>query len=663
MAKLRGNQVGMGQLLPRPTVRMNAQKVTGLSWPPSWAIWAALVLVALVLRGYRITGWLLSYDEGHWLLYILRPELQWETEGSSYARPDRMLVWLGSLSVGWFGANELAIRLWPVLFGALTVLPLGWFVSIWTGDKAAGKWAAALLAVSPMHVYLSAQAIPDVVALFFICCALVGFAYVVRQPRPIGLVTVALAMAAAILTKASALYLAAFLLIVGPVFLRGSRIRLAWSVTVLASVVPFLVVVCLIKTRGGLLTFIEQPTVRSGFGIDLGRIAQQINLFTRFSAVNLVPMVLGAWVAYQRDRKTLLWLGLLALVVVTPTFRVAARELLYTLPAVSLFSGLAVETFGTVLLRAVVLAALMVASLASDLIGVPIPPLGPSFSDRTTAVLDRPKGWPSRDAAQWLEAHLSPDDAILVTGLGFTDVAVIRLHRLGVTMYPAASNWERLRDPSNRVKYAVFVDDHRLYAPQLAQYCVTHFAIPADASFPGYTIYACRKDERFVAYPDAFNSASVYVQRGVEFLQRNQCDQAIDAFQSALRVDPTALASKRNLMTAFLECGRKEDAARLGAKILQSEPDDPMANANMAILDLELGRVDDVLAQCRKNIRLNIAPAISYGVLGQLFERQDDLLAAVEAFRRSLAFDPTNQVTLQLLAAAEAKLRASPAAH
>jgi len=276
---------------------------------------------------------------------------------------------------------------------------------------------------------------------------------------------------------------------------------------------------------------------------------------------------------------------------------------------------------------------------------------------RTTAVLDRPAGWPSREACRWLLRHTTSDDAILITAFTFTDPLVLELQEQRKVIPNAGLNWELLRDPANRIKYIVFIEDHRAYAPQFARYADTHFSIPPDAIFPSYTIYDCQKDGQFVAYPDAFNSAGVYVQRGVDLLQRKQCDQAIEAFKTAVQVDPTVVAAQHDLMVAYLECGRKEDAIRIGLEIIQKEPNDPLINADMAILYLELGRIEDGLAQCRKNINLNIAPAISYGVLGQLLEKKGDLQAARDAYEKSLSFDRTNQVTIRLLADIRAKLK------
>ena len=630
------------------------------AWPKR-AAWAAIFLVALALRAYRITGWVLDYDESHWLLYILQPELLLKTEGSSYARPDCLFAWLGTLSTQLLGSNELALRLWPVLFGALSVFPLGWFVTVWTKNNAAGKWAAALLAVSPLSIWISAQAVPDAIAIFFVLYGLVGFAYMTRTPpRPIHFLTLGLGMSLAILSKATALYLWLLLGLVGWIFLPARRDRVRYYISLFTSLVPFAVMLAIIKWHGSPLTFLEQPTVRSEFRIDLSRILQQFNLFIRLFIVNLLPMAAGVWVAWRQDRKWLLWLANLALIVVTPTFRVLARELLYLVPAVGLFSGLAVEALPTGRVRSVALGCLLTISLVLDLWGVPISPQGASFSGQTTAVLARPSDWPSREATNWLLAHLSHDEAILIIGLGFTDPVVIRLSAAGITMYGAARHWEFLRDPASRIKYAVFVDNHALYAPQFTRYSDTHFTIPADAHFPGYTIYDCQKDGRFVAYPDALDSAEAYIRRGSDLLQQHQCAQAINALETALQLDPTAVEAARGLMQADLACGHPEDAARVGRGILQRDPADRQVNANMAMLDLQLGLIEDGLAQCRKNIQLNITPAISYGVLGQLLERQGDLKAARDAYEQSLSSEPTNGVTLNLLANVVAKLAQKP---
>ncbi len=340
----------------------------------------------------------------------------------------------------------------------------------------------------------------------------------------------------------------------------------------------------------------------------------------------------------------------------SPCFRVTAKDLLLLLPTVCLFAAVVLNPI--TLLRKLFVVVVVGILLGGSLFGVPItaPPRPSSAMARTVAVLDRPAGWPSRKASRWLLRHTTSEDAVLITAFTFTDPLILELQEHRKVMPNASSYWELLRDPANRIKYVVFIEDHMAYAPQFARYADAHFLIPSDANLPGYTIYDCQKDGRFVAYADAFNSAGVYLQRGVEFLQQKQCNKAIEAFNEALQVDSASRAAKHNLMVAYLQCGRKEDAVLVGEEVLRKEPDDPMINADMAILYLESGRIEDGLAQCRRNIQRNISPAISYGVLGQLLEKRGDLIDARDAYEKSLSFDPTNQVTIWLLANVRTKL-------
>jgi cytochrome c-type biogenesis protein CcmH/NrfG len=87
-----------------------------------------------------------------------------------------------------------------------------------------------------------------------------------------------------------------------------------------------------------------------------------------------------------------------------------------------------------------------------------------------------------------------------------------------------------------------------------------------------------------------------------------------------------------------------------------------VSNANLALLYYQLGRDAEGIAQCESNIASHIAPAIGYGVLGQIRERQGDLAAAQTAYEQSLALDPRNPTTLRLLANVKSRL-SSPDAH
>jgi tetratricopeptide (TPR) repeat protein len=265
--------------------------------------------------------------------------------------------------------------------------------------------------------------------------------------------------------------------------------------------------------------------------------------------------------------------------------------------------------------------------LAQSLWGVPLPypGRGQTATAYTTAVLDRPAHWPSRDAAHWLSGRTSSEDVILLIAYTFTDPLLLELGQSRRVLPNGSENWPLLRDPTNRVKYVVFTQDYRAYAPSLAAYADSHFRLPTDGQFPNYAIYDCQKDGRLVAYPDAYDSAGLRVQWGMEFLQEHQWASAVEAFEQALEINPKH----------------------------------PVASANLALLYYQLGRQAEGIAQCERNIRLGVVPAISYGVLGQLREKQGDIAAAREAYEQSLRRDPQNQVTQQLLTNLKAQPRNS----
>jgi len=638
-----------------------------------WVPWALVFLVALVLRAYRLTGFVLNQDEAHWLLYALHKSLLFEPLRNSHPRPDMLFPMLASLPIKLFGPNELALRLPCVLFGSLSVFPLAAFVKRLTAGNAAALMAALLLAASPLHVYFSSQGIPDVISLFWLLCALVCLARAADTNARRDFVLFGSSLALTLISKANALYFWICLCVIEHFLLRDARQRRMCLGAAVGALVPLLVLTAIIKMNSPTLSFFQEPGVTTRFALTIDKLGSECSLFWRFLDASIVAAAAGVFLMARKggtslsqgvpSRRSWVFLVPVITLVAAPYFRATAKDLLLLLPTLCLFASVALAPMTSA--RGLIGVAVVGWSLWRSLWGVPIPvpPRPSSAMARTTAVLDRPGGWPSREAARWLMGHTTSDDATLITAFTFTDPLILELQKQRKVIPNAGPNWELLRDPANRIRYVVFIEDHRAYAPQFAEYADAHFSAPPDAHFPGYTIYSCQKQGRFVAYRDAFNSAGDYVQRGIAFLRQKQCDQAIEAFKTALHVDPAGAAAQHDLMIAYFECDRREDAVQIGAEILQKEPVDPFVNANMAILYLELGRIEDGLAQCRKNIHLNIAPAVSYGVLGQLLEKQGDFASARDAYEESLALDPTNQVTTRLLANIQSKLRQNPPAR
>jgi Flp pilus assembly protein TadD len=162
-------------------------------------------------------------------------------------------------------------------------------------------------------------------------------------------------------------------------------------------------------------------------------------------------------------------------------------------------------------------------------------------------------------------------------------------------------------------------------------------------------IFDCRKNGQFVAYPDALNSAKTYASQGAHLARQGDYPNAITSFRIALQQEPQRLDVKKMLMTCYLQTGQKLEALHIAREISQTDPRDPDTSLNLAILDRELGMLHEAQIQCRHNIQFGIAPAISYGILGQTLEQSGDLVAARDAYLSSLQQDPHNPVTLELL--------------
>src|ERR1017187_9250605 len=128
-------------------------------WPLA-PVCPGLLALAVALRAYCLPGFVLNYDEAHWLLYSVDKRLLFESLRSSRPRPDVLFPLIVSLPVRLFGPNEFALRLFPMLVGSLSSFSLAALIFRVTGRRIDALFGAAFLSVLPLHVYFSAQGIP-----------------------------------------------------------------------------------------------------------------------------------------------------------------------------------------------------------------------------------------------------------------------------------------------------------------------------------------------------------------------------------------------------------------------------------------------------------------------------------------------------------------------
>jgi dolichyl-phosphate-mannose-protein mannosyltransferase len=122
---------------------------------------AAVVLAALALRAAGLSGQPLVPDDGAVGQTAVNFVEQGWPEPTMWNHP-RLRDLLVYASIQALGPGPWGLKLWSVLLGALSVPALAALVLLLTGSAGAAALAAGLLAIDPLHVDFSRQAINDV---------------------------------------------------------------------------------------------------------------------------------------------------------------------------------------------------------------------------------------------------------------------------------------------------------------------------------------------------------------------------------------------------------------------------------------------------------------------------------------------------------------------
>src|SRR6185295_18382407 len=126
--------------------------------PPGWKWWATaslLVLLAFLLRIYRIDTQELWLDEAYSYLLATAPDWFGPATLSNNTPPLYHFLLRGWIK--FMGQGEDSLRLLSALFGVLFVA-----VVTWTGREmftpSAGLWSGGFAAIAPIHVFYSQEA-------------------------------------------------------------------------------------------------------------------------------------------------------------------------------------------------------------------------------------------------------------------------------------------------------------------------------------------------------------------------------------------------------------------------------------------------------------------------------------------------------------------------
>ena len=150
------------------------------------ALLGLIVLSAAILRFYKLDEWSFWYDEIFTINWAVNHLASLD---KILGRPFPSIIWLplspilGAQVLNSWGVNEFTTRLIPALFG-LVAIPAIYFCARWLFGAGVGLLSAAILAVTPSHLFWSQNARFYTALMLFVMLALFAFFYAFERNRP-----------------------------------------------------------------------------------------------------------------------------------------------------------------------------------------------------------------------------------------------------------------------------------------------------------------------------------------------------------------------------------------------------------------------------------------------------------------------------------------------
>jgi len=130
---------------------------------------------------------------------------------------------------------------------------------------------------------------------------------------------------------------------------------------------------------------------------------------------------------------------------------------------------------------------------------------------------------------------------------------------------------------------------------------------------------------------------------GVILAGQGQMDEAISAYQQALRFKPDDVLAHINLGAAYAQ---KRELVSARAEFLQAialKPNNSDAHANLGMVDLDQGRTAEAVQQFQAALRIESQPEPIHIALGLALGRLNRIEESAAVFEEVLRNDPTNQ--------------------
>ncbi len=138
----------------------------------------------------------------------------------------------------------------------------------------------------------------------------------------------------------------------------------------------------------------------------------------------------------------------------------------------------------------------------------------------------------------------------------------------------------------------------------------------------------------------ALDEAAACVQRGVALRQKGDVDQAIAAFNRAVRLDPGNALAHQGRGNAFSTRGEYERAIADYTKALELDPNLPLTYVNRGLAFVKRKHIDRAIADYTKALELDAKLPLAYLNRGSAHARRGEYDQAIADFTGALRLDP-----------------------
>lgn len=144
-----------------------------------------IILLAAALRFYKLGEWSFWFDE---VSTVNRANVHYTSLTALFGRPFPSIIWLAPSLIftgqafNLLGIGEWSARLAPALFG-LAAIPIIFFCARWLIGPGVGLLSAAILSLTPAHLFWSQNARFYTAMMLFVMLALFSFYYALERDR------------------------------------------------------------------------------------------------------------------------------------------------------------------------------------------------------------------------------------------------------------------------------------------------------------------------------------------------------------------------------------------------------------------------------------------------------------------------------------------------